>query len=129
MREFVRRAKSILPKSGIIARSGGEEFVIILPGEGEGGQTAWRLCEVIGGKPVNWAGEVLSMTVSVGVSSVRENEAFREAILRADEALYRAKEAGRNQVKLFGDGSGGTKPPGAPSAGLAKQPALRSIAS
>jgi diguanylate cyclase (GGDEF)-like protein len=83
------------------ARLGGEEFVVVLPETGvraakEAAERVRRAIEVRG---VVWNGRSLSVTVSVGVASVPDCTGVAAEVLGlADAALYRAKEAGRNQV-------------------------------
>ena len=76
-----------------VYRYGGEEFVVILPGqdEGRGLAAGERLRAAVGA--------ATPITMSVGVASFSEGDEDPSAVLRrADEALYRAKEAGRNRV-------------------------------
>jgi len=87
----------------LIARFGGEEFVILLPGAGyaEAQECAERIRQGVAQHRVN-AGEglVLPITISLGVAQVNiaAMESLESAVNRADKALYQAKELGRNQV-------------------------------
>jgi diguanylate cyclase (GGDEF)-like protein/PAS domain S-box-containing protein len=91
----------------VVARLGGEEFVVLLPGCTEEAATAiaQRLCESICAQAVSVNGASLHYTVSIGVAtmdaSVNDVEAFIE---RADLAMYRAKAAGRNRVERWQPG-------------------------
>ncbi|GGD99374.1 hypothetical protein GCM10011390_17730 [Aureimonas endophytica] len=103
LREFVRRAEASLPMNTILARSGGEEFVALLPSRSaaETEAAAIRLKEAVNARLVDFEGAGIALTVSVGVASVSPGEALRDGIRRADAALYRAKGAGRNRVAVY----------------------------
>lgn len=88
----------------LIARMGGEEFVVLLPDTtAEGAQSvAARLCRRIASQHVDVEGQQIGYTVSAGVATMDPGVAGIEGLLkRADEALYRAKAAGRNRVALW----------------------------
>ena len=91
----------------IVARLGGEEFVVLLPGctEDAAATIAQRLCQIISEQTVSVNGANLRYTVSVGVATmdatVRDVESLIE---RADLAMYRAKAAGRNRVERWQPG-------------------------
>lgn len=89
----------------LVARSGGEEFTLLLPDTGadEAAALAERLRAGLQAQPAQHAGPqgavLLSVTVSVGVSLVLPGDASLDAVLaRADAALYEAKAGGRNRV-------------------------------
>jgi diguanylate cyclase (GGDEF)-like protein len=83
-------------------RWGGEEFICLLPEtDSAGGQEmAERLRLAVASLPLAWQGLSLHATISVGLTVRRDGEAPDALIGRADAALYRAKEAGRNCVVL-----------------------------
>lgn len=94
-------------------RVGGEEFLLLLPGLSvqEARDAAERLRHLIQNTPVRTARGTVSVTASFGVAGLRAGEEHWEATLRrADEALYAAKEGGRNRVKLAGERSGKRRP-------------------
>jgi diguanylate cyclase (GGDEF)-like protein len=87
----------------VIARLGGEEFVLLLPGTDvhAATQLAHRLREAVCEAPLYLAGETIKLTVSIGVAEGRaSSEPLHELLSRADEALYRAKAAGRDRVEV-----------------------------
>ncbi len=90
-----------------VARYGGEEFVIILPEtEGlDGTLLADRLRTAIAGTPIALsAGGELGITVSIGIASYPHcADTSQMVIERADQALYVAKQSGRNRVCFYGD--------------------------
>ena len=83
-----------------LGRYGGEEFLLVLPGSSRQQATAVvnRLREIVA--TLNWTSisDGLTATMSAGVAEVRLDEAPDETLARADAALYRAKDAGRNCV-------------------------------
>jgi two-component system cell cycle response regulator len=88
----------------IVARYGGEEFVVVLPEQGMDGGTVFaeRVRERLAGTAFS-AGIVdggVRMTISVGIATSPSDNipSADELIARADEALYRAKAAGRDRV-------------------------------
>jgi len=89
----------------IAARIGGEEFLLILPNTSETGafEIASQICSEIDQLQLIYSDKNISFTVSGGVSSVlidTENS-IELATNRADQALYHAKENGKNQVSIF----------------------------
>ena len=87
-----------LRESDVCARYGGEEFALILPETTESG--ARVLAERIRAKVASatFAGG-LKLTISVGVAATQEPAIYTQLIDRADQALYAAKQGGRNQVR------------------------------
>ena len=88
----------------IVARFGGEEFVIVLPetGSADALHVAEALRQDVSAMsvPVNDDGARISVTVSIGVATLHKGSglSFEELVNRADKALYRAKDGGRNAV-------------------------------
>ncbi|WP_248731507.1 GGDEF domain-containing protein [Pseudomonas sp. MWU13-2517] len=90
-----------LRPSDFIARFGGEEFVLLMPDSsladavavGEVLRAAIEAC------PFHFKGEPVTITMSMGVAQFQSGERSDLALKRADEALYRAKAAGRNNVQ------------------------------
>lgn len=93
----------------LCARIGGEEFAVILAGASaeSAREFAERLRRKIAAAAIIFEGKALAVTVSVGVAAMRPTDESADAsLLRADGALYKAKEAGRNQVKLAEESAG-----------------------
>ncbi|HXY05578.1 MAG TPA: tetratricopeptide repeat-containing diguanylate cyclase [Burkholderiaceae bacterium] len=90
-----------------IGRYGGEEFAVILPGADakEAGAIAERLRTAVQTLKPDWAPGAQSLTVSGGIAIATEEIAdFTELLGRADQALYRAKDAGRNRMEYHKGG-------------------------
>ncbi len=83
-----------------VARWGGEEFMLMLPETSSEGasQVAEKLRSFIENKRFEFDGEQLSVTMTFGISTYRTGETLENCIARADEALYKGKKSGRNQV-------------------------------
>ena len=90
-----------LRPTDFIARFGGEEFVLLMPDSALADALAVGevLREAIAACPFHFKGEPVTITVSMGVAQFQPGERSDLALKRADEALYRAKAAGRNQVQ------------------------------
>ena len=89
-------------KLDIPCRYGGEEFAIILPDTPLTASipVAERIRESVEKTPLNVAGKLLNMTISLGISTYTEQQKITvsELVKQADEYLYKAKESGRNRV-------------------------------
>ncbi|WP_085579379.1 MULTISPECIES: GGDEF domain-containing protein [unclassified Pseudomonas] len=84
-----------------IARFGGEEFVLLLPATtpAVGARLLETLRAAIEACPFHFKGERVTITISMGLASFRPGERSDQVLKRADQALYRAKNAGRNRVE------------------------------
>jgi diguanylate cyclase (GGDEF)-like protein len=89
---------SELRVTDVLARWGGEEFLILLPATGI--NAAQGLAERIRKKIADTACSGIQFTISIGVGEYSSNESIDDLIQRVDSALYAAKDAGRNCVKL-----------------------------
>jgi diguanylate cyclase (GGDEF)-like protein len=108
LRQAAERMRSALRPYDTVGRYGGEEFLVVLPGCGEGqaARLAERLRQSVAAAPVELENGWTSVTLSLGVAVVEaggEPVQASELLRTADEALYRAKAAGRNCVR-FGQG-------------------------
>src|SRR6056297_3076373 len=84
----------------IVCRWGGEEFIFVLPGTHR--SEAWKIIERvrdrISGEPIEVGNDSLDITMTFGVAEI--DAEFENAIERADAAMYRGKNDGRNQIAL-----------------------------
>jgi diguanylate cyclase (GGDEF)-like protein len=106
LREFGALLVQTARAGDMVARTGGEEFSLLLPDTGASGayQFANRLCDVIRHHVFIVNGKPITVTVSIGVSTVESGrEATNEVNIKqcADEALYAAKRNGRDQVRVW----------------------------
>ncbi len=96
--------KASLRSSDLVARYGGEEFCVLMPQSQakEAKKLAERLREKIELTQVSKSQPELRITMSIGLADFeREQKTAKELLTNADQALYRAKENGRNRVEVF----------------------------
>jgi diguanylate cyclase (GGDEF)-like protein len=97
------KMREVLRGSDLKCRYGGEEFLVLLPETPLEGakRVADTLRRELAEMPITWKGEALTITASFGVSVAMPAEIDSQALIgRADAALYRAKDQGRNCVRL-----------------------------
>ncbi|MDU8572114.1 diguanylate cyclase [Pseudomonas syringae] len=90
-----------LRANDFLARFGGEEFVMLLPATppATGLTLLDELRAAVESCPFHFKGERVTITVSIGLTAFRPGERSDTAIKRADQALYKAKENGRNRIE------------------------------
>ncbi len=107
LRAFAARIRNELRPADRAARYGGEEFSVILPETTADGARimAERMRQSVANAPIRLAdGREIRLTVSAGGSCYPEDtDSPEELVARADQALYAAKEAGRNRIVLYRD--------------------------
>ena len=86
----------------VVARWGGEEFIVLLPDtdQAQACALAERLRLALADCPIETQNSTLHITASFGVAERAESSQFDDLIRHADQALYRAKHAGRNRVMV-----------------------------
>jgi len=103
LKEVTKRMQEALRDHDLLGRYGGEEFLVITPVENtRHGIIAYeRICQAVSTRPIKIDELSISVTVSCGVTSYspdNDEQNITKLIARADDALYQAKDAGRNQV-------------------------------
>jgi diguanylate cyclase (GGDEF)-like protein/PAS domain S-box-containing protein len=111
LRKFAMSLKKHFREVDIPARLGGEEFAVLLPATGPGNAwiTAERFREYVQDFPIFTANAAIHITVSVGAAGYETDVDTPEILLkRADEALYQAKNTGRNHTVVAGQNGPGS---------------------
>lgn len=102
LKRFAALARASVRDQDLVARLGGEEFALVLP-EATLSQATLvcdRLRRAVAGSDMRVNTNPISVTVSGGVAPYRRDQPAEEVLRAADEALYRAKGAGRDQLAL-----------------------------
>jgi len=100
LRQFARLLEGSLRQADILCRWGGEEFVVLLKDTElvEGHGVAEKIRQRTEQAEFLCDDTRLSLTASIGVTALTDSDTLRSLIARADQALYRAKQSGRNRV-------------------------------
>lgn len=104
LRELVRRCRSVLAEDEVICRLGGDEFVIVMRDQESrrARVVADEIVQALARRPFRYEQQDIPITTSIGmVSCISASSTFSEVLRMADQALYQAKQAGRNQAVLF----------------------------
>ena len=104
LQQVATRLKECVRDSDTVARIGGDEFTVLLPEIAESGDAAHVAEKIIAAfdTPFDLDGHVVHSSTSVGIAIFPNNASDEEEILkRADEAMYKAKEGGRNRFVFF----------------------------
>jgi len=98
-----RACETLLRQNDLLGRMGGEEFIVLLPKTSTDAalMVAERLRDSVHRLDLSDLAEDLNVTISLGLAMLRpQDDGVHDVIDRADAALYRAKEAGRNRVAM-----------------------------
>src|SRR5215475_6027250 len=97
---LVQRCRTLIRQDDLLARFGGEEFVVVLHGASlrQGLKKAQAICKTV----ASWRytldeqhpHEIIAFTVSIGVSALQRGDTAEAVLKRADQALYAAKHQG-----------------------------------
>ena len=100
LRQFARVLEGSLRQADILCRWGGEEFVVLLKDTDatKGLAVAEKIRQRTEERTFMFGETAIELTTSIGLSSLHANDTLHSLIARADLALYRAKQSGRNRV-------------------------------
>ena len=102
LKALTRAAEDTIRISDRVFRYGGEEFIVLLPETDLKGvkRLAERIRRNVEALDCVCEGNHVNMTASFGVATLNANEGEESFFIRADKALYRAKNSGRNRTKI-----------------------------
>ena len=102
LRTFALATKTALREGDVISRWGGEELLVMLPDTStdQGLECLNRIREVLAATSFDAIAPGLRVTISAGVTDLHPDDTLEEAVERADQSMYCAKQSGRDQVKL-----------------------------
>jgi diguanylate cyclase (GGDEF)-like protein len=100
LRAFAGAARAELRAADVLARWGGEEFLLMLPATTlpDAQQVLARMAQQVAAMDVPGFASLAPVSFSAGLAARRDGEDFADTIKRADKALYQAKETGRNRI-------------------------------
>lgn len=100
LRRFAQAGQTALRATDVLARWGGEEFLVLLPDTGMPLALAAleRLREQVSALVIDLGGTPVQLTVSIGLTGHRRGDTLAQTLARADEWLYEAKAQGRNRT-------------------------------
>jgi diguanylate cyclase (GGDEF)-like protein len=113
LRHVAGRIKAAVRDFDMVGRFGGEEFVIIMADTNlqVAQSIAERVRQVVMDTPLHLKEFSIQITISLGVAMLMEGERKEALLERADAAMYEAKKAGRNRVKIAASGGGSNNLP------------------
>jgi diguanylate cyclase (GGDEF)-like protein len=100
LRQFSEVVNSIVRESDTLCRWGGDEFLLLMAGcnAAEAAEVAEKIRHAVEERSFKFDGERVQLTISIGITEVAVDDAMESVVARADQALYQAKDSGRNQI-------------------------------
>jgi len=102
LKQIVARAAGALRDYDVVGRIGGEEFLVVAPNvtNESFSQLAERLRSAVAARPIEYETDSVSVTISIGATTSQPGDTPDGILIRADRALYAAKDLGRNRVEM-----------------------------
>jgi diguanylate cyclase (GGDEF)-like protein len=103
IRDISKRIKECIRQIDTAARYGGDEFAVILLNSSlsDAAIVAQRMVDAVAKSPTTWNKEQIPLSISVGLGRYDPDTTPEDITSRSDQALYLAKQAGKNTVKIF----------------------------
>ncbi len=104
LKQLTQTIDQIVRNNDLFARTGGEEFVVIIDGEDArtAGELAKRIQNATRNLTIDYNGQEFTITLSMGITQVTHNDySFEQVFSRADKALYKSKRLGRNRISIL----------------------------
>jgi diguanylate cyclase (GGDEF)-like protein len=103
IRDISKRIKECIRQIDTAARYGGDEFAVILLNSSlsDAAVVAQRMVDAVAKSPTNWNKEQIPLSISVGLGRYDPDTTPEDITSRSDQALYVAKQAGKNTVRIF----------------------------
>jgi len=104
LRELPQACHTVLRQCDVLARFGGEEFILLLPETEQANalQVADKLCQLIARQVIEYKNKQIQVTISAGVATCDPTtDTLDDLLSRADKALYQAKQRGKNRLAVL----------------------------
>ncbi|MEE4302885.1 MAG: diguanylate cyclase [Wenzhouxiangella sp.] len=100
LRQFTEVISSVIRESDTLCRWGGDEFLVLMSGcnARQAAEVAEKIRRVVAERSFSFNGDDVRLSISMGVTEVAMDDGMESAVSRADQALYQAKESGRNRI-------------------------------